>query len=235
MKRSIDKIKNSIDPLIKENKGTDNIIHADLGKIGYDKAFFIQEYLFNRVLEDKVRGFFILLEHLPVITVGSNRSTSNLVADRDELSRKGIELIQSNRGGDITFHGPGQLVCYPIFDLSRFEKDLTKYVFDLEEIIIRVLSYYGLAGKRIDGLRGVFIGKQKIASIGVRVKKWITMHGFAFNISVDLKYFENIVACGLKDYIPVSLNRILGKDIPIDDVKEQVLRTTEKVFGITIV
>jgi lipoate-protein ligase B len=234
MESSISKFKKYIDPLIKGNKDSDNIIHADLKKIGYDDAFHIQEYLFNRITEDKIRGFIVLLEHLPVITIGSNRSTSNLLADGKTLQKKGIELVQSNRGGDITFHGPGQLVCYPIFDLSRFRKDLTEYVFNLEEVIIKVLSCYGLEGERIKGLRGVFIGKQKIASIGVRVKKWITMHGFSFNISVDLQYFDNIVACGLREHEPISLNKILGKDIPIDNVKEQVLKKSEEVFGITI-
>lgn len=235
MEASFEKIKKSIEKKIKDYDIEDKVKALDLGIIDYDEAFKIQEYLFQKVLEEDIKGFLTLLEHFPVITIGNNRNRSNLVSSRKKLEKNGIKLVQSNRGGDITFHGPGQLVGYPVLDLSEFKKDLSLYVYNLEEVVIRVLEIYGLEGKRIKGLRGVFLGKQKIASVGVRVKKWITMHGFSFNINPDLSYFGNIVACGLKDFTPTSLCKILDKDIPIDDVKEHTINCFQQVFDITMV
>lgn len=235
MKNDIEKIKISVKEKSKEHQGSDKIIFYDLSIIGYLKAFSLQEYLFDQIIKNGLRGFLLLLEHYPVITLGSNRNSSNLLTEKSQLEKKGIELIQSNRGGDITFHGPGQLICYPIFDLKRFKKDLSFYVNGLEEVIIQVLSDYSIAGRRIKGIRGVFVDDRKIASIGVRVKKWITMHGFSLNVSVDLGYFENIVACGLKEYLPTSMAKIIGQDIPIDDVKEHMLKRFRKIFDISLV
>jgi lipoate-protein ligase B len=134
----------------------------------------------------------------------------------------------------VTFHGPGQLVCYPIFDLSYFGKDLTLFVFKLEQVIIDVLADYKIKGTRIEKLRGVFVGSDKIASVGIHIKKWITFHGFSFNINVELGYFDNIIACGLKDHAPVSLEKILNRSIPISDVKELVIEKFTNIFDIVI-
>ena len=210
------------------------IPYFDLGLIKYNDAYGLQLDIFEMVKENHAPGVILLLEHYPVVTIGNNKNRDNLISSKTALEAKNIELVQSNRGGDITFHGPGQLVCYPIFNLSKFEKDLGKFVYNLEQIIINVLHEYKIEGTRITGIRGVFIDKNKIASIGLRVKKWITLHGFSFNIDVDLGYFENIIACGLKDHTQTSLQKILNKKIPIIDVKELVLQNFCKVFNIKL-
>lgn len=224
----INKIENCIDRCAE----TEEIPCLDLGLIGYDDTFQVQMHLFEKVRTGQIRGLILLLEHYPVITIGNSGKIKNLLAGKESLEKQGIELVQSNRGGDITFHGPGQLVCYPIFNLTHLGKDLTLFVWNLEQVIIDFLKPYNIKGTRIDKLRGVFTGSNKIASIGLHVKKWVTTHGFALNVNVDLDYFNNIVACGLEDYNPTSMQKILNKNIPIGDVKEQVLLSFCKIFKI---
>ncbi|MCL4415749.1 MAG: lipoyl(octanoyl) transferase LipB [Actinobacteria bacterium] len=221
-----------IENYIERYEGTEEIPCLDLGLIGYDDAFRVQMHLFEKVRIGQIRSLILLLEHYPVITIGNSGKTENLLAGKESLKEQGIELVQSNRGGDITFHGPGQLVCYPIINLTHFEKDLTSFIWNLEQVIIDFLNQYDIKGTRIDKLRGVFTGSNKIASIGLHVKKWITIHGFALNVNVDLNYFNNIIACGLKDYNQTSMKKILNKNIPIGDVKEQVLLNFCKIFKI---
>jgi lipoyl(octanoyl) transferase len=223
---------NKIENCIERCEGTEEVPCLDLGLIGYDDSFQIQMHLFEKVRTEQIRGLILLLEHYPVITIGNSGKTENLLASKESLEKQGIVLIQSNRGGDITFHGPGQLVCYPIFNLTHLGKDLTLFVWNLEQVIINFLKPYNITGTRIDKLRGVFTGSDKIASIGLRVKKWVTIHGFALNVNIDLNYFNNIIACGLKDYNPTSMQKILNKNIPIGDVKEQVLMNFCKIFKI---
>jgi lipoyl(octanoyl) transferase len=206
----------------------------DLGLIGYEDAYFIQTQLFELIKESGIAGVILMLEHKPVITIGNNGKRDNIIAGFSSLKEQGISLVQSNRGGDVTFHGPGQIVCYTIFNLKKFGSDLTAFVFKLEEVIISVLSLYGLKGFRIDKLRGVFTEKGKIASIGLHVKKWVTIHGFSFNISINLDYYKNIVACGLKDYRQTSLVEITGKNVPLAEVKKNIIKSFENVFGIKI-
>ena len=207
----------------------------DAGIIDYNDAYRMQQDLFDLVSQEKLKSALILLEHPPAITIGNRGDKSNLIASEQTLEKQGISLVQSNRGGDITFHGPGQLVCYPIFNLANFGKDLTLFVYNLEKIIIDVLKEFDISGSRIEKLRGVFVGQEKIASIGIRVKKWITLHGFSFNINVNLDYFNNIVACGLKDNRPTSLKKILNNEIPIQFIKELVIKHFEKNFNIKII
>jgi lipoyl(octanoyl) transferase len=206
----------------------------DLGIIGYNPAWELQQKIFEVVSMDKLNGVILLLEHNPVITIGNNRNQENILSDKETLNRQGIELIQSNRGGDVTFHGPGQLICYPVFDLNHFGKDVGNFVYNLEQVVIDVLADYKIKGTRIEKLRGVFVGSGKIASIGIHVKKWITYHGFSFNVNVDLGYFNNIIACGLKDYLPVSLEKLLTKPVSVSDVKELVIQKFEKIFSIEV-
>jgi lipoyl(octanoyl) transferase len=214
---------------------TDKIIPCfDPGVMGYNQAFKLQQKIFEMVSAGKCSGAILLLEHTPVITIGNNHNLENILSDKETLKLQGIELIQSNRGGDVTFHGPGQLVCYPVFDLNHFEKDVGNFVYNLEQVVIDVLADYKIKGTRIEKLRGVFVGPGKIASIGIHVKKWITFHGFAFNINVDLGYFDNIIACGLKDYLPVSLEKLLKKPVTVSDVKELVIQKFEKIFNIEV-
>ena len=216
--------------LIKK-EGTRSISVFDLGLIPYDESFQLQLELFESIRKNDLPGVLLLLEHPPIITIGSNRSTENLLTEQDVLSEKGIDVVQSNRGGDITLHAPGQLICYPVFNLKYFKKDLTLFVHNLEEVIIETLNIYDISGSRIKKHRGVFVGTKKIASIGLKVRKWITNHGLSFNISIDLSYFENIVACGLKDFPQTSISEILGKDIPINDVKELIQKSFENIFN----
>jgi lipoate-protein ligase B len=206
----------------------------DIGLIDYNNAFELQLKIFDIIHREDMAGCILLLEHKPVITIGNSQSRKNIISSEENLSSQGIELIQSNRGGDVTFHGPGQLVCYPIFNLTKFDRDLTNFVYNLEQVIINVLDAYKIKGTRIQKLRGVFVGKNKIASIGIHVKKWITLHGFSLNVSVDLGYYKNIIACGLSDYEQISMEKLLDKKIPLSFVKELVLKSFTAVFNVQI-
>jgi lipoyl(octanoyl) transferase len=206
----------------------------DSGIMPYSDAFEFQIALTGEIYKNSLRGAILLMEHPPVITIGSNCSAKNLLTPEAVLEKYGIELVNSNRGGDITLHGPGQLICYPVFNLNFFKKDLTLFVYSLENVIINTLLHFGIAGRRVEKHRGVFIENKKIASIGLRVRKWISIHGFSLNVDIDLSYFKHIIACGLKDYPQTSMSEILQKDIPINDVKEHVLKSFEKVFDISV-
>jgi len=216
------------------NKGSKDVFCFDLGFINYNAAYDIQQCIFELIKKEYAQGVILLLEHEPVITIGNNRNRDNLLAGEESLKAQKIEIVQSNRGGDVTFHGPGQLVCYPIFNLNYFGKDLSQFVKNLEQVIIFTLEEYKIKGTRIDKLRGVFVDSSKIASIGLHIKKWVTMHGFSFNINVNLDYFKNIIACGLKNYSQTSLQKILNHSVSISDVKEQMLKKFAKVFNIKI-
>jgi len=219
---------------LKNHDTCKNILSFDLGLISYNDAYNLQTKLFELIkLKDKP-GVILLLEHYPVITIGSNRNTNNLLVSREELQQQDIELVQSTRGGDITLHTPGQIVCYTILNLASVKKDLTLFVYNLEQVIIDVLASYNIQGTRIDKHRGIFVNNSKIASIGLKIKKWATFHGFSLNVNNDLKYFDNITACGLKDYPQTSIKEILKKTIPIYDVKEQLLDSFGNIFKIPV-
>lgn len=219
---------------LKNHDTCKNILSFDLGLISYNDAYNLQTKLFELIkLKDKP-GVILLLEHYPVITIGSNRNTNNLLVSREELQQQDIELVQSTRGGDITLHTPGQIVCYTILNLASVKKDLTLFVYNLEQVIIDVLASYNIQGTRIDKHRGIFVNNSKIASIGLKIKKWATFHGFSLNVNNDLKYFDNIIACGLKDYPQTSIKEILKKTIPIYDVKEQLLDSFGNIFKIPV-
>ncbi len=206
----------------------------DIGLISYSDAYNLQLKLFELIRSNNRTGVILMLEHYPVITIGSNRNAANLLTGKEKLKQKKIELVQSSRGGDITLHAPGQIVCYTILNLSYFKKDLSLFVHNLEQVIINVLANYNIKGIRINKYRGIFIGKHKIASIGLKVRKWITIHGFSLNVDIDLRYFDNIIACGLKNHPPTSMKQILNKNIPIHDVKEQILNSFEEIFNIPV-
>ncbi|MFZ3085482.1 MAG: lipoyl(octanoyl) transferase LipB [Candidatus Hydromicrobium sp.] len=197
-------------------------------------AYNLQTKLFELIkLKDKP-GVILLLEHYPVITIGSNRNTGNLLVSREELRQQDIELVQSTRGGDITLHTPGQIVCYTIFNLALIKKDLTLFVYNLEQVIIDMLASYNIQGTRIDKHRGIFVNNSKIASIGLKIKKWTTFHGFSINVNNNLKYFDNITACGLKYYPQTSIKKISKETIPIYDVKEQLRDSFGNIFKIPV-
>jgi lipoyl(octanoyl) transferase len=211
-----------------------NILSFDLGLISYDEAYDLQLKVFELTKSNNNPGVILTLEHYPVITTGSNKNTGNLLASREKLKNLNIELVQSDRGGDITLHSPGQVVCYTILNLSRIKKDLTLFVHNLEQVIIEVLFSYNIQGTRVTRHRGIFVNDFKIASIGLKIKKWITFHGFSINVNNNLKYYDNIVACGLKDHPQTSMKKILNRTIPIYDVKEQIIHSFENTFKIPV-
>lgn len=186
------------------------------------------------------RHYLLFVEHPPVYTLGKSGHIENVLMDEQTMEQNGIRFYRINRGGDITFHGPGQIVGYPILDLEKFYTDIGRYLRELEEVIIRVLAVYGLKGDRSPGETGVWLdpgvkGKErKICAMGVRCSRWITMHGFAFNVNTDLGYFGNIIPCGIQDKLVTSLDKELGRQVSLDEVKEEVLRQFEHVFNVRL-
>ena len=226
------------------------------GPIGYREAWDLQESLLaenlkikkeNRDRElrlepvtDPTTSYFILCEHPAVYTLGKSGAMENLLVNNEFLKNKGIEFFHTNRGGDITFHGPGQIVGYPIFDLERLKPDIVWYMRQLEEIIIRTLLDFGIVSERSSGETGVWIdtaipGKErKICAMGVRTSRWITMHGFALNVNTDLHYFDYIIPCGIQNKKVTSIQQELGKPISIAEVEERIRFHTQQVFGIRL-
>lgn len=183
----------------------------------------------------------LFVEHEPVYTLGKNGKESHVLISAEEREQKQIEYFHINRGGDITFHGPGQLVGYPILDLEKLKPDLGWYLRSLEEVIILTMAEYGLTGERSPGETGVWLDpdqkgrERKICAMGIKCSRWITMHGFAFNVNTDLTYFSHIVPCGIENKQVTSLQKELGREIPFDEVKEKVKKNFEKVFPIHLV
>lgn len=205
-----------------------------LGKINYDKALDIQEKLLKRRQEGKVHDILLLLEHPPVLTLGRNGNDSNILLTAEELSEKGILLYNVGRGGDVTYHGPGQIVGYPIFDLSNYSKDLKKFVWNLEEVFIRLLKkeYNITAHRKGDNLRGVWVKDKKITAVGIAVKHWVTMHGFAFNVNTRLEHFQWINPCGITDKGVTSLQELLGQPLELEQLNRLVIDYFCDVFDI---
>jgi lipoyl(octanoyl) transferase len=201
-----------------------------LGTVGYDEALQLQEQIREERKRDERPDTLILLEHAPVITLGRGAKPENVLATRAELERRGIGLHEIGRGGDVTYHGPGQLVGYPILDLKPDRCDVRRYVTDLEEVMIRVAAEFGVTATRIEGLRGVFAGDDKLGAVGVRISQWITMHGFALNVSTDLDGFRLIVPCGLTDHGVTSLSRETGQTVELSAVTDLTIRIFSEVF-----
>lgn len=173
----------------------------------------------------------LLLEHPHVITLGGSSNVDHVVADEATRRRLGIQLADAGRGGDVTYHGPGQLIGYPILDLKPDRRDAHRYLRDLEEILIRALRSFDLEGRREVGLTGVWVGEQKIAAVGVRISsRWITSHGFALNVATDLSYFDTIVPCGLHDREVTSISECLGRPVAVSDVVDPILVATGEVL-----
>ncbi|MBI2485746.1 MAG: lipoyl(octanoyl) transferase LipB [Deltaproteobacteria bacterium] len=201
-------------------------------KLDYSSGLCFQDELRRRALSngDKSKGFLLLCDHKPVITVGRFGKEDNILGSRDDLKKYGIEIYRTERGGDVTFHGPGQLVGYPIINLRDFKLGVKSYVHLLEETIIRVLKDFDIEGERIEKYPGVWIGKEKIAAIGVHVKKHITAHGFALNVNTNLSYFSLIVPCGIRNMGVTSIEKVLGKDIPLEQVALGFVKEFGRVF-----
>lgn len=194
----------------------------------------------NQTDFDLTQNHLLFLEHPHVYTLGKSGHIENLLANENSLKEIDATFVKTNRGGDITYHGPGQLVGYPIFDLDNFKPDIHLYMRNLEEVIIKTISHYGLKGERSSGETGVWldVGKpytRKICAMGVKASRWVTMHGFALNVNTDLKYFEYIIPCGIKDKAVTSIEREIDKKVSMDDVKEKTKSAFEEVFEIEIV
>jgi len=203
-----------------------------LGTVTYAEALAIQRALVEERRADRVGDLLLLLQHPPVITVGvkGDGGRANVVATPGRLAGLGISVEETGRGGDVTYHGPGQVVGYPIVDLRPDRQDVHRYVRDLEEVMIRTCADYGLEAGRIKGLTGAWIGADKIGAIGVRISRWITSHGFAFNVSTDLDHFRLIVPCGISDRGVTSLEQLTGRTIPLVAVEDVLVRRFSEVF-----
>ena len=227
------------------------IIVKDLGHKDYKETWDYQESLFEEIVELKRKNraentdlptpnYFLFVEHPHVYTLGKNGHIENLLIDEAALAKKGATFYKINRGGDITYHGPGQIVGYPIIDLENFFTDIHKYLRSLEEVIIRTLADYGIKGERSEGETGVWLDvgtpfARKICAMGVRASRWVTMHGFALNVNTDLGYFDNIIPCGIRGKAVTSLNVELSKEkVDTEEVKTHILKHFEEIFGVII-
>ncbi len=205
----------------------------ELGTVPYEKALEYQESLLAKRIAEKIPDSLILLEHPPTITTGRKGNTGNLLVRKEYLEKHGVSFVHASRGGDITFHGPGQIVGYPILNLKNHEMDIRKHLRSIEEVIIRTLGDFEIEGRRIDGVTGVWVKRSKIASIGIAIRKWVTYHGFALNVSTNLDYFELILSCGITDVRITSIGSWLGNEesIEMDDVVRSVIKNFMGVFG----
>jgi lipoyl(octanoyl) transferase len=230
-----------------------SVIFKDLGIIDYKTAWDYQEKLLqeNVAIKSAIRNdkalaatldttnYFLLCEHTPVYTLGKSGDMKNVLMSEDELVKNNIEFFKTNRGGDITFHGPQQIVGYPIIDLEKFYTDIGKYLRNIEEVVIMTLVEYGIAAGRSAGETGVWIdadikGKErKICAIGVRCSRWITMHGFALNVNTDLDYFNNIIPCGIANKQVTSIEKELGKKVNYEEVKLSIKNNFANMFTVS--
>jgi len=203
-----------------------------LGLIGYQAALALQRELVEERRANRVPDLLLLLQHPPVITLGvrSEIARANVVATSERLAELGVEVHETGRGGDVTYHGHGQIVGYPILDLRPDRCDVHRYVRDLEEVMIRACSDYGISATRIAGLTGTWVGAEKIGAIGIRISRWITSHGFAFNVGTDLDHFKLIVPCGISDRGVTSLEQLTGRTIPLVAVEDVLVRRFSEVF-----
>lgn len=207
----------------------------DLGLVPYAEALALQSDLVGRRRAGDIPDQLLLLQHPHVITLGTASSRAHIVADQSRLQELGIDLVDVGRGGDVTYHGPGQLVGYPILDLEPDRKDVHRYLRDLESVLVRTLGEMGIQGEPVPDLTGVWVDGRKIAAIGVRISSgWITSHGFALNVSNDLSFFETIVPCGIQDVSVTSVSQELGRPVGVPDILGIVSRAFSKVFGRSI-
>lgn len=200
----------------------------DLGFLDYKNSWNYQKELQKKVLVGDCSDSIIFVEHDSVYTFGKNSDKSNLLVSKDSK----IKIYETERGGEITYHGPGQIVCYPILNLKNFKQSVTWYMRALEEVIIETLKLFNIKATRKDGLTGVWVKDEKIGAQGVRMTKWVTMHGFALNVNTDLRFFNDIIPCGIKDFGVTSIEKIIGKEQDLSLVKEHILISFAKVFNI---
>jgi lipoyl(octanoyl) transferase len=203
---------------------------AFLGRVGYEDGLRLQETRVGAVQAETAADALFLLEHDPVLTLGRSAHREHIVASPGDLARLGIQVFECGRGGDVTYHGPGQLVGYPILNLSPDRKDVWKYVRGLEEALILSLAEYGVVANRFERLTGVWVGQEKIAAIGVRVSRWVTSHGFALNVSTNLDHFRTIIPCGIRSYGVTSMARFLDTPPTLEEMGGKVAAQFARVF-----
>ncbi len=223
----------------------------DLGKKDYRETWDYQESIFQKIVDLKVQNrrqntniqtpnHLLFVEHPHVYTLGKSGDLNNLLLQEEELAAKSIDFYKVNRGGDITYHGPGQIVGYPILDLDNFFTDIHKYLRFLEEMVILTLAEYGISGERSEGETGVWLDvgtpyARKICALGVRASRWVTMHGFALNVNTDLKYFDFMIPCGIRDKAVTSMHTELGQiSLPVEDVKQKLLKHFQELFQVEL-
>ena len=223
------------------------IVVKDLGVLSYEDSWEHQKTIFDNIISQKIKNrtlkkknktdnYLLIVEHKPIFTIGKSGDTSNLLLDTKQLKSKNIQFKKINRGGDITFHGSGQVVGYPILDLDNFFTDIGQYLRTLEEVIISAIGFFGLKGYRINGETGVWVkdklnSDKKICAFGIKASRWVTMHGFALNVNTDLKYFDYIVPCGISDKGVTSLEETLNKKIITKMVKQKIYENFARLFN----
>ena len=228
-----------------------NVKLINLGLKDYKETWDFQEAVFQKTIDVKVdnrrndnsnptENHFIFVEHPHVYTLGKSGDISNLLLSEEQLKQKGATYYKINRGGDITYHGPGQIVGYPILDLDNFFTDIHKYLRFLEEVIIKTLAEYGIKSERSNGETGVWLDvgtpfARKICALGVRTSRWVTMHGFALNVNVNLGYFDNIIPCGIKGKAVTSMEAELNRKVPMEEVQEKILKHFKKLFEVEFI
>ena len=198
----------------------------DLGLSDFNDTWKLQKKLQSKRILGEIEDHLLLVEHPPVFTLGKNASKQHIINNSEEVS-----IIQTDRGGNITFHGPGQLVCYPILDLNHYKRSITWYMRELEQLIIDVLGEYDIKASRKKGLTGTWVKDKKIAALGVRISKWVTMHGFSLNINPDLNFYKHIIPCGIKEYGVTSMAKIMGNEVPsMEEIKTKMKKRFIKNF-----
>jgi lipoyl(octanoyl) transferase len=221
-------------PIEKKGDFTEACVVYRLGLIEYGEAYELQKKLHRERLIGMISDTLLLLEHPPTITIGRSGSMENVLVSKERLTQEGITLFSIERGGDVTYHGPGQLVGYPIMDLSSRGRDIQRYVRDIEEVLIRTLRDFSIDAARDEHHAGVWVGNEEIAAIGLSVRRWVTTHGFALNVNPNLEYFSYINPCGFSDRRATSMAEVLGHTPSMDEVINSVINKCSEVFGMSI-
>jgi len=205
-----------------------------LGLIGFTEAYHLQRKLLRQRFDGEIMDTILLLEHLPVITIGKSGKLENVLASQAQLASEGITLFFTDRGGDVTYHGLGQLVAYPIIDLRNRGKDIHQYVHDLEEVVVRTLDDFSIKACRDESHAGVWVNGEEVAAIGLSIKRWITMHGIALNVNPNLEHFSLINPCGFSDRKATSMTELLARDISMEEVTSRLIDNFTEVFDVQI-
>ena len=207
------------------------LLVSDIGRTRYAQAWTLQQEIWKLRHANALQDILLLTEHEHVYTLGKSTNDNHLLASQEELKASGTDVFHIDRGGDITYHGPGQIVGYPVIDLNNYFLDIHRYLRSLEDVIIRTLAAFGIMAGREKDMTGVWVNEEKIAAIGVKVSRWVTMHGFALNVNTDLSKFDRIIPCGIFHKGVTSMQRTLGQEVPIESVQKTIVESFADVFG----